>query len=338
MNGITIMVPTLSTVAQIGSVIIIFLVLRACVRSVRRRGRQAILAADQRQEQLRVLFPSPWNEAWDKLIDIESNPDSRTFLRHWLSEQKNLPRLSRDAVHKLACELTFEYCCEYGDECLTILDPYTDEIQSLEKTECLARREREQLAEKEAIEELFHHPWNGAYRVCASAETREGAQLWLEKWIGEQSYLPAISIKAAEKLTSKVTGSLAMLAPYLDTGYSTYRDSSDCNLEQILPKEWFELWKEIKDYPSRRMLFMTKRNSKPPHPVFHVPLTSEQAALLARALGGGCETKTEFYASDLARCVAMTAEIKADEGDCNRKEEARVCGHTEQEDRDWYTR
>lgn len=196
-----------------------------------------------------------------------------------------------------------------------------DKAEDRRQAEKLAREERERLAAEKKLAErkdMFLYPWDTAYEVCDKTRTWEGAQLWLKKWMGEQQNLPQISVVAAEELLSKVVESKdkegysvfsALIAPHLDTGYAPHRDVSEYNLEAKLPGEWFKFWQEIKDYPARRSLFSDKRAKydnhvvHPPHPVFRVPLTLDQAALLSRALSGNCEIKTELHASDLIECT-----------------------------------
>lgn len=245
-TGITIMVPTLATIAQIGGGIIALLIVRRGVRKIRRKMRQqdaigaakVAKAAELRQERLNALLPSPWNEAHHELTRIhdadhsEANPRSRNFLRHWLAEQENLPRLSCEAVHRLACLLTFEYCDKW-DDCLAILAPYSDIKSLADETEKLARE------------------------------------------------------KAAEELL---------------------------NLRDQLPIEWYEFWTELKGYPSCKMLFAKligkhEKDGFMVHAATEVLLTSDQAALLSRALGCGNAVDTKFYAADLVKFVRAETEV-----------------------------
>ena len=275
------------------------------------------------------MFPVPWDAAYERLLQIQKtggddrNPKTRVFLRHWLSEQGNLPRLSRDAVLELVRNMTFEYCAHW-DECLAILDPYADEIRSLEKANRDDKEQREQKAKNEGYakkQAMFSYPWDTAYEACDHATSWEGAQLWLRKWLKEQTALPPISVAAAEELMKILVdeetleaedetycGLFSLFSPYLDTGY--LHNVSSYNLEKKLPEAWFCFWKEIKDYPDRRNLFVEKSakySSDPPHPVFEEPLTVDQATLLSRALGR-CEIDIKSYAYDLTKCVVMTAE------------------------------
>lgn len=106
---------------------------------------------------------------------------------------------------------------------------------------------------------------------------------------------------------------LVLLAPYLDTGDSSSR-IDDYILEDRLPREWYEFWKDLIHYPARRRLFIEKvtttvtRGRKDLHPVTQVPLTSKQATLLARALGGNDPDDVNRYASDLSQFVVMEGE------------------------------
>ena len=278
------------------------------------------------RQKIQRFFPSPWDDAYERCSNIDDNPQSREFLKAWLAERTvyriDLPRLSSDAIHEFACELTFEYC-DMWNECLGILAPYSEEQEKdLAAEKVLLEKDladKKALFEKELAEKkaLFLYPWDTAYEACRDTGTWSGAQNWLRKWIDEQSSLPHLSVAAAEELMSHVSNRknkdeyracFSMVAPYLDTGYAPHRDFGDYNLEQQLPEEWFKFWKELKDYPSRRSLFLEKLaryKDQPPHPVFHVPLTTEQAALLSRALGGGNETVTNFYASDLTGCISI---------------------------------
>lgn len=233
-NSITIMVPWIPILTGLG-VISVFLIIR---KGMRLRSRKREQQEAGRREEIQCLFPSPWDEAYERLIRIDDNPDSRVFLRYWLSEHTDLPRLSREAVHRLACQLTFEYC-DIWDECLDILSPYSD-VKSLAETERVAQEKAEQLAqEKEFAEKkaLFPCPWDLAYETCRSSDTWKGTQLWLQKWIGEQINLPPISLKAVEELMTKVVEDkddeneeyltfFALITPYLDTGCAPNKSQS----------------------------------------------------------------------------------------------------------------
>lgn len=140
-NTITFTVPWFPMLVGVGVATVVFGI-RGQVRRVNARSLQR---RQKIQDEFQSLFPSPWDEAHKELKRIhwkyyDPNARARNFLRHWLSEQKKLPCLSRKAVCEIVCMLTFEYCSKW-DECLSILDPYTDEIQSLAKTERLERTE-----------------------------------------------------------------------------------------------------------------------------------------------------------------------------------------------------
>ena len=141
MDSVTIPVPTLTTLAYILigiGVIVVVVCLRRIARfnfeeaEASRVQAEASRAEEARREEqkLKVLFPHPWDEAYGAMVDIHKrngdyNPESRMYLRRWLVEHTILPHLSREAVHKLACLLTFEYG-ERWEECIEMLAPYSD--------------------------------------------------------------------------------------------------------------------------------------------------------------------------------------------------------------------
>lgn len=217
MNSITIMVPTLATIAQIGGVIIALLSVPCLGWKIRKRIRQdaveAASAAELRREQLNALLPSPWNEAHHELTrihdtdDSDINPKSRNFLRHWLAEQENLPRLSSEAVHKLVCLLTFEYCDKW-DDCLAILAPYSD-VKPLAETENLASEE----AAEELLRDRLPSEW---YKFWTEMKNYPSRRALFTKRIGKDA-------KGGERVHSALLFSLtsdqaALLSQALGNG------------------------------------------------------------------------------------------------------------------------
>ena len=141
MDSITIPVPTLTTLSciliGIGILVVVFVCLRRGARSNFEQNKQKEEERAVAREKLRVLFPHPWDEAYGGLVDIHRGCEiwigSRIYLRRWLAEHTNLPHLSREAVHKLACMLTCEYSKKW-EECLEMFVPYSD-VKSLKTLE-----------------------------------------------------------------------------------------------------------------------------------------------------------------------------------------------------------
>lgn len=327
---ITFPVPWLPMLIGLFVVSVVGGVRELCARS---RAKHAAVTA-RRRETTDLLFPSPWNDVYDECSEISSNPDSRSFLRKWLMDAKHkgleLPLLSSEAVHAFVCELTYP-SVEWDDpkfwreECLSLLAPYDNDqlLIALAGKEKVAVEEVRFAAEKAANlrkkQDLFRCPWDEAYDACRTTATWQGAQHWLRKWILEQDDLPSLTTKAVEELVEHLAEKdsfeekawFELLSPYLDTGNDTYRNISDCNLRDQLPTEWYDFWKELKGYPSRKMLFMQmigkhEEDGFMVHAATEVSLTSDQAALLCRALGHGNRIDTAFYADDLAKFVRST--------------------------------
>ncbi len=208
-----------------------------------------------------------------------------------------------------------------------------EQNRKLEREKKAAEQSQAQLLEDLA---LFHVPWLEAYEGCRKLESMEGKTRWLRKWIGERIDLPLLKQAAALKLVRQLADQPTtikrrtqrevertqedvewertwdIIAPYLDTGGDSGIEWTE-EILKSLPKEWFDFWLDIKDYPSRRSLFWQKigySSSKSRHPACEVALSTDQATLLARALGGRDGTViVESYASDLAQFVEMEGEI-----------------------------
>lgn len=334
-NTITIAVPWLPMLVVLGVVGVVF-----GTRGMRARSkeRSAIAKAEAREEAQR-LFPSPWDEVYEECSETDDNPESRGVLIRWLKAAKQdgveLPFLVPEAIHAFTCELTFP-SVEWTDPvfwkvCLDILAPYDRErIETTRLADALEEEkeasEKLKVAEEKAAElqkkkALFNYPWDKAYEECRT-KSPAGAQAWLRKWIPEQDNLCPISVEAADALIYEVTGNYGerkeffeLLSQCLDTGcYDTCRNISEYNLRDELPSDWYDFWKELKGYPSCKMLFMKligkfEKTGFMVHAATEVSLTSDQASLLSRALGRGNVIDTKFYADDLAKFVRGAREV-----------------------------
>jgi hypothetical protein len=324
MNPMTFTIPLIPVLGGLSVLVSSFLagkLVRKWKKGRKKRKADADAASQKEKsdyyQELARLFPSPWDEAFVKCRDMpgsDSNPKSRIFIRHWLSEQCNLPRLSREAVHRLACQLTKEYCSKWN-ECLDILAPYS-EVKSTSES---ARLQEE--ADKKA---LFNYPWSEAYEVCRKSDSYTCTQAWFKKWIAAQNgSLPKISLPAAQELISQVESGESedfstyfdLVSPHLDTGYvydtgtpneHVRVDGTSNSLKGLVPDAWFIFYEEIKDYPARRSLFLEKVGLFRNNPNFP-SLTARQAILLAKTLGEN-ESEVGFYAGDLKGYVKLTAD------------------------------
>ncbi len=290
------------------------------IRGIRNYSRERLVIEEAHErEETQRLFPSPWDEAYEECCETDGNPKSRIFLKGWLSKHENLPLLSSEAVCKLACELTFEYCDKW-EECLNILALWDAERIVIEAA-ATDRKDAEKANNLKKKRALFSYPWDKVYDECR-VMSFVGAQAWLRKWISEQDSLCSMSVEAADELLNHVAqehderkGFFGLLSPYLDTGcFDRYRNIADYSLRDELPQEWYDFWQEMKGYPARSSLFGRRtgwysKEGTMVHPALKVPLTPNQAALLSRALGDGHKGSTEYYAEGLARCVFTGDEV-----------------------------
>ncbi len=165
---------------------------------------------------------------------------------------------------------------------------------------------------RDELTEMFPGPWLYIRDQCMKLDNFSARTDLLEDWLQGRPNPPQLSLEAIHKFAKMVVFSrcgceftkvLEML--------KLHQDRTPQLSSSQLPEEWYAFYLELLNYPTRD-LFISKicgltTDKSQQHPCCKIPLSSEQATLLANNLARN-DKQIESYARDLVDFVKMSGE------------------------------